>query len=85
MYRTTVKIEGMACPMCEAHMAEAIRRGFPAASGVSVSFKKKEAVFLSEEKPEEEAVRAVVDATGYHCLSSESAPYVKKGLFGFLR
>ncbi|WP_130838371.1 heavy-metal-associated domain-containing protein [Lachnoclostridium sp. Marseille-P6806] len=84
MYRTTVKIDGMACPMCEAHIAEAIRRGIPAASGVSASFKKKEAVFLSEEQPEEETVRGVVDATGYRYLSSESVPYVKKGLFGFL-
>ena len=29
MIKTTVKIDGMACSMCEAHINDAIRKAFP--------------------------------------------------------
>lgn len=29
MYKTTAKIDGMACSMCEAHVNETVRRAFP--------------------------------------------------------
>ena len=82
MIKTTVKIDGMACSMCEAHINDAIRKAFPVKK-VTSSHTKKESVILSEMPIDPEALRAAIDATGYTYLSSSAEPYVKKGLFGF--
>ena len=82
MIRTTVKIEGMMCGMCEAHICDTIRKAVPSAKKVSASRSKKEASFLTEEAVNAEALKAAVNATGYTCLGVESVPYEKKGLFG---
>ena len=82
MIKTTLKIEGMSCAMCEAHICDAIRKTVPAAKKVSASRSKKEASFLTEAAVDAEKLKAAIDATGYSCLSVGSAPYEKKGLFG---
>jgi len=82
MIKTTMKIEGMVCGMCEAHVSDAIRKAVPSAKKVSASRSKKEASFLTEEPVNTEMLRAAIDATGYTCVSAESAPFEKKGLFG---
>ncbi len=82
MFKTTVKIDGMMCGMCEAHICDTIRRAVPTASKVSASKSKKAASFLTDEDVDADSLRAAIDATGYTCLSVESAPYEKKGLFG---
>jgi copper chaperone len=82
MYQTTVKIEGMACGMCESHINDAIRRAFPSAKKVSSSHKKKTSIFFTEEPVEPSEVKAAIEATGYQYLSSESRYCEKKkGLF----
>lgn len=81
MIKTTLKIDGMMCGMCEAHVCDAIRKAVPAAKKVAASRSKKEATFLTEEAVNEEALRSAIDATGYTCLGVDSAPYEKKGLF----
>ena len=83
MLKTTLKIDGMMCSMCEAHIQEVIRKSVPGAKKVSASHCKGEASFLSEEAPDAAALKAAIDATGYTCLGVESAPYEKKGLFGW--
>ena len=82
MIQTTVKIDGMACGMCEAHINDVIRKLYPQAKMVSASHTKGEASFLTETAADPEALRQAIDATGYTFLSCESAPYEKKGLFG---
>lgn len=82
MIKTTLKIDGMMCGMCEAHVCDAIRKAVPSAKKVTASKSKKEASFLSEEAVDTGSLKAAIDATGYTCLSVESAPYEKKGLFG---
>ncbi len=77
-----LRIEGMACGMCEAHICETIRRTCPEAKKVSASHGKGEATFLSERPVDENALRAAVDATGYRLVSVQSAPYEKKRWFG---
>ncbi|MCR4893269.1 MAG: cation transporter [Eubacteriales bacterium] len=85
MIRTTMKIDGMMCGMCEAHVCDAIRKAVPSARKVTASRSKKEASFLTDDAVDTEALKAAVDATGYTCLSVESSPIEeKKGLF-FLR
>lgn len=81
MIKTTMKIEGMMCGMCEAHVCDAIRKAVPSAKKVAASRGKKEASFLTEEAVDTERLKAAVDATGYTCRGIESAPYEKKGWF----
>lgn len=85
MFRTTVKVDGMACSMCEAHVNEAIRKALPDAKKVTSSHTKKTATFLTEDKVDVDKVRDAINATGYVFISAETEPYVKKGLFGFGR
>lgn len=82
MIKTTLKIEGMMCGMCEAHVCDAIRKTVPSAKKVAASRGKGEASFLTEEAVEPDSLKAAINETGYTCLSVESAPYEKKGLFG---
>ncbi len=82
MIRTTMKIEGMMCGMCEAHICDAIRKAVPSAVKVKASRAKKEASFLTEDAVEPDLLRKAVDATGYTCLGVSSEPFEKKGWFG---
>ena len=82
MIKTTMKIDGMMCGMCEAHVCDAIRKAVPSAKKVTASRSKKEASFLTEEAVDNESLKTAVDVTGYTCLGIESAPYEKRGLFG---
>ena len=83
MKRITMKIDGMMCGMCEAHICDAIRAAFPDAKKVSASRGKKDATFLTDSPVDAEKLKAAIDATGYTCLGIESAPAEKKGLFGW--
>ncbi|MCR5262629.1 MAG: heavy-metal-associated domain-containing protein [Clostridiales bacterium] len=82
MDKVTVKIEGMMCGMCEAHICDTIRRTFPDAKKVSASRKSGEAVFLSEKSIDEETLRKAVADTGYTFVSVSSEEYKKRGFFG---
>jgi len=82
MIRTTLKIDGMMCGMCEAHVCDAIRKTVPSARKVTASRSRKEASFLTEEPVDAAGLKSAVEATGYTCLDVVSAPYEKKGLFG---
>lgn len=84
MVQITLKINGMACGMCESHVNDAVRTKFPVKK-VTSSHTKGETVILSEEDISEEALRAVIEPTGYKVLGYVSEPYEKKGLFGRLK
>lgn len=85
MIETTLKIEGMMCGMCEAHICDAIRKVVPSAKKVVASHRKKEASFLTEDSVDEQALKDAISNCGYTCLSVCSAPYEKKGLKAFFR
>ena len=78
MTKTLLKIDGMMCSMCEAHMNEAIRKAFNVKK-VTSSHSKKETEILSEAPLDEEKIKSTVAATGYTLLSIASEPYEKKG------
>ena len=82
MTKTILKIEGMMCGMCEAHICDAIRKAVPFAKKVTASRSRGEASFITEEAVPADVLKAAIDATGYICLSVEAAPYRKRGLFG---
>ncbi|MBQ7708064.1 MAG: cation transporter [Lachnospiraceae bacterium] len=82
MIKTTVKIEGMMCKMCEAHACEAIRKIIPDAKKVKASHKEASASFITEDEPDENKLKAAIEEMGYTFISLDSEPYEKKGLFG---
>ena len=84
MTRTVVGIDGMACGMCESHVNDAIRAKFPVKK-VTSSHSKGETVILTEQEIGEDALRGVIEPTGYKVTGYISAPYEKKGLFGHLK
>ncbi len=84
MFETTIKISGMMCGMCEAHVNDAVRRAVPVKK-VSSSHAKGETVILSEQQPDEQALRAAISETGYDVLSVSTKPYEKRRLFGLLK
>lgn len=84
MIQTTIRISGMACSMCEAHINDTIRRAF-SVEKVSSSHTKGETVILSREPLDEAALRTAIDATGYTAGEIRAAPYERKRLFSFLK
>lgn len=82
MNKVILKIDGMMCGMCEAHICDAIRKAVPSAKKVTASRGRKEASFMVEELVNLEHLKEAINETGYICLSAESKPYEKKGLFG---
>ena len=82
MYEITLKVDGMKCGMCEAHVNDAVRGAFPV-DKVTSSHSKGETVILSKEPLDETALRAVIDGTGYRAGTVTAAPYEKKGFFHF--
>ena len=89
MTRTVFKVEGMMCPMCEAHVNDAVRRAFEVAGvrvkSVSSSRKRGETEVLCEAKFDAEAIKSAIEQTGYKVtgISSEEIAE-KKGFFGRL-
>ena len=82
METVILKIDGMMCGMCEAHICDAIRKAVPDAKKVSASRSKKEASFLTQTPVNAEQIKKAIDETGYTCLGVTSAPYQKTGVFG---
>ena len=63
----TVKIEGMMCPHCEAHVKEALEK-IPGVAGAVPSHEKGEARLTLTAAVSEEALRAAVEGAGYKYL-----------------
>lgn len=82
MVNTKLRINGMMCSMCEAHINDAVRRAFNVKK-VTSSHKKGETVILSDEKLDEDKLKEIIAETGYDPESIESrACEEKAGLFG---
>ncbi|MEE1426646.1 MAG: heavy metal-associated domain-containing protein [Acutalibacteraceae bacterium] len=85
MIKTTLKIDGMMCGMCESHINDAIRNSFDVKK-VNSSHTKGETVIVSKEALDEDKIKSVIDKTGYELKSISSEEFEeKKGLFGFLK
>lgn len=81
MYETTIKINGMACEMCEAHIKDEIRKLYPNAKKVKASHIKNLASFVTEEEPDSAKVKAAIDNTGYHFMGMDIKPAEEKKSF----
>jgi len=67
MIKTTVKVDGMMCGMCESHVNDAVRNAIEVKK-VSSSHKKGTTEILTEQSVDEEKVKAAIEATGYKVL-----------------
>ncbi len=80
MWKLTVQVDGMMCPMYESHVNDAVRRAFPVKK-VTSSHSKGQTVILTENDINEDALRSAIGATGYEVKAVSEEPYEKKGLF----
>ena len=78
MIRTTLKISGMMCGMCEAHINDAVRAAFPVRK-VTSSHARGETVILSDAPLDAGKLKTAVSATGYTLLSVSAQETEKKG------
>ena len=83
MNKITIKICGMTCGMCEAHVCDAIRNAFPDAKKVKAAKSRGEATFLTDSEPAADALKKAITDTGYTFVSADSEPYKKRGIFRF--
>lgn len=81
MIETILKIDGMACGMCESHINDVVRRTCNVKK-VTSSHSRGETVVLSEQPLDEAALQAAIRETGYELKGVTAHPYEKKGLFG---
>lgn len=82
MFETKIKVDGMMCGMCEAHINDAVRAACQVKK-VTSSHSKGETVIISETEPDTASIKAAIEATGYTVGEISTKPYEKKGLFGF--
>ena len=83
MKKTTLRIDGMMCGMCEAHINDAIRAALPVKK-VTSSHVRGETVILSDKPLDREKLVRCVGATGYKVLSASEEEAEKKSLFARL-
>ena len=84
MIKITAGIEGMVCDMCAAHINNAVRKAFPVIK-VTSSHSKNQTIIITEKEISEQALKQVIDKTGYQLIGMKCEPYEKKGLFSFMR
>lgn len=77
MLKVTLKIDGMMCGMCEAHVNDVVRKIVNPKS-VKSSAAKNETVIICENKIDEEALKKGIEETGYKVLSINTEEYVKE-------
>lgn len=84
MVKTVLKIYGMMCGMCEAHMNDLIRKNFKVKK-VTSSAKDGETVIISDAELDIPWAKKQIKDIGYELVDYTSEPYEKKGLFHFGR
>lgn len=81
MNKYILKIEGMSCGMCEAHIKDAFFNNLKVKK-VDASHSKGEAIIFSESEYSLEDFANVLKSTGYKVLSLDKKEAIKK-LFGW--
>lgn len=74
MNKITLKIDGMMCGMCEAHINDVIRRTFRIKK-VTSSHRKGVTVIWTEDDIDEAALRLAIGATGYEVKEVSKEPF----------
>lgn len=84
MVKTVLKIDGMMCGMCEAHMNDLIRKNFKVKK-VTSSAKDGETVIISDAELDIPWAKKQIKDIGYELVDYTREPYEKKSLFHFGR
>lgn len=82
MVKTTIKINGIMCNNCVAHINETIKKEFDI-NKVTTSKDSGISEVISNNELSEEKLREVISREGYEVTEVTSEPYEKKRLFGF--
>ncbi|MBF1137480.1 MAG: heavy-metal-associated domain-containing protein [[Eubacterium] sulci] len=69
--KVTLKVEGMSCGMCEAHVCETIRKAVPDAKKIKASKRKGTATFVTDSNPNEYELAKAIEETGYTCTGMD--------------
>lgn len=80
MIKITVEVEGMKCPMCEAHTNDAIKDAFSIKS-VSSFHKENKTEILTENDIPDEKIREALSKTGYSIGDITREEVKKTGFF----
>lgn len=78
MVKITLKVDGMSCPMCEAHINDAVRMKFKIKK-VSSSYKKGITEIIAENEIAKDELVPVLEHVGYRVLNIDIEPYEKRG------
>ncbi|MBR1867192.1 MAG: cation transporter [Clostridia bacterium] len=84
MKKIILKVDGMSCGMCEAHVNDAVRRTANVKK-VSSSHTKGLTEIILDNEIDLDAVKRAIEETGYKVLSVSEEQYEKKGLFSILK
>ena len=71
MIQTTVKVEGMMCPMCEKHVTEAIQKAFPDATEVKASHVEGKVDVTSPAVLDADTLMKTINDSGYKAIGIE--------------
>ena len=82
MIKVVMKIDGMHCGMCEAHVNDVVRK-VEGVFKVTSSHSKGRVEIIAEDGADIGRMAGNIEAQGYRVLDCQSGPYEKKGLFGF--
>ena len=82
MIKTVLKVNGMMCGMCEAHMNDLVRKNFNVKK-VTSSVKGGETVVISEENLDIPFLKKEIKEIGYELVDVHTELYEKKGFFYF--
>ncbi len=81
--KIVVRVEGMRCSMCEAHVNDAIRK-VPGVKRVKASATKGEAHIIASSDIDLATIKEAITKEGYGVMGMKSEPYQKKGFFARL-
>lgn len=84
MKKMVVKIEGMMCEKCAAHVVEALKK-IPGVKTAEASNKDKQAIVTAKDNVTDSDVTAAVAEAGYTVTELTEENIEKKGLFSFLK
>lgn len=84
MKKIILKVDGMSCGMCEAHVNDAVRRTANVKK-VSSSHTKGLTEIILDNEIDLDAVKRAIEETGYKVLSVSEEQYEKKGLFSIFK
>ncbi len=85
MTKITMKVEGMMCGMCEAHVCDAIRKVCDGKPKITASHSTGLVEIILDTPPDVARMKNAVKGTGYKVLDVQSENIEKKGFSLFRR